>query len=287
MQLELSIVVPLYNEAQSIVALVQETRGALRGRAFELLLVDDGSHDATLGEALRLCGESPQLRVLQHPRRYGQSAALYTGVAASRAAWVATLDGDCQSDPRDIGVLLAARDAAGDERVRLVMGNRTQRADGVWRRLQGKVANRVRARLLGDDTPDGACGIKLFARDTYLTLPRFDHMHRFLPVLFLRAGAHVISVAVRHRRRVAGTSKYGMLNRLGAGIVDLGGVMWLGRRHLSPRDVVELAPIRRDAEPLSASCASEVPPRPEADAAAQLQGAHAFVPAVLAPWPRE
>ena len=284
MQLELSIVVPMYNEAQNVAALVQETSSVLRGRAFELLLVDDGSHDATLGEALRLSHELPQLRVLQHPRRYGQSAALYTGVSASRAAWIVTLDGDCQSDPRDIGVLLAARDAAGDERVRLVMGNRTRRQDGAWRALQGRVANHVRARLLGDDTPDGACGIKLFARDTYLVLPRFDHMHRFLPVLFLRSGARVISVAVRHRPRVAGASKYGMLNRLGAGIVDLGGVMWLGRRHLTLRDVVEIGPVRRDAERLPAS---EPSSPPDAERTVELHGANAFVPAVLAPWSNE
>ena len=284
MQLELSIVVPMYNEAQNVAALVQETSSVLRGRAFELLLVDDGSHDATLGEALRLSRELPQLRVLQHPRRYGQSAALYTGVSASRAAWIATLDGDCQSDPRDIGVLLAARDAAGDERVRLVMGDRTQRQDGAWRHLPGRVAKRARARMLGDDTPDGTCGIKLFARDTYLVLPRFDHMHRFLPVLFVRSGARVLSVAVRHRPRVAGASKYGMLTRLGAGILDLAGVMWLGWRHLSLRDVVELAPARRDAE---RATAVEVRPAVDTEGAAELQGAQAVQPAVLAPWPRE
>lgn len=279
MQPDLSIVVPMYNEAPNVAVLVRETCGVLRGRAFELLLVDDGSIDGTLAEALRLCEWLPQLRVLQHPRRRGQSAAVTAGVLASRAPWVATLDGDCQNDPRDIGVLLAARDAAHDPAVRLVIGHRTGRHDGPWRRLQSRVANRVRSRLLGDDIPDSGCGIKLFARDTYLSLPRFDHMHRFLPVLFLRAGARVITVPVRHRPRRAGRSKYGALDRLGAGLLDLAGVLWLGRRHLPLHDVVEL------------SAAAEAPMWKEEgahrgsvdDTPARLPMPQTFLPASFAP----
>jgi dolichol-phosphate mannosyltransferase len=237
---DLSIVVPMYNEAQNVAPLVHETVQALTGRAFELLLIDDGSTDATLAEALRLGPQIAALRVLRHASRRGQSAAVCSGVAAARAQWVATLDGDCQNDPRDILTLIAARAAACDETVKLVVGYRMQRRDGAWRELQSRVANGVRRRLLGDDTPDSGCGIKLIERHAFLALPRFDHMHRFLPALFLAAGLRVISVPVRHRPRAAGCSKYGMLDRLAAGIVDLVGVMWLARRHLSLHGAREL-----------------------------------------------
>jgi hypothetical protein len=151
------------------------------------------------------------------------------------------------------------------------MKNTGRRRDGHWRRIQSRVANAVSARLLGDHTPDSGCGIKLFARDTFLALPRFDHMHRFLPALFLREGARVISVPVNHRPRAAGRSKYGMIERLMGGIVDLIGVMWLIRRRSSGFAVRELSgswsePRARTAlssEPLE-SPAQEIIPSPGA-----------------------
>ena len=100
-----------------------------------------------------------------------------------------------------------------------------------FRKLQSSIANGVRSGLLGDDTPDTGCGIKLFAREVFMDLPRFDHMHRFLPALFMRQGARVVSIPVGHRPRTRGTSKYGMLNRVFVGIVDIFGVMWLRRRY--------------------------------------------------------
>jgi dolichol-phosphate mannosyltransferase len=157
-----------------------------------------------------------------------------SGVRAARAPWVATLDGDGHNDPADIPKLIAARDAPEGRGVQLFMGNRkASRKDTAFRKLQSNVANGVRSSLLGDGTPDTGCGIKLFSRDVFMDLPRFDHMHRFLPALFQRHGARVISVPVSHRPRMRGTSKYGMLNRLWVGIVDIGGVMWLRRRYKS------------------------------------------------------
>jgi dolichol-phosphate mannosyltransferase len=154
-----------------------------------------------------------------------------SGVRAARAAWVATLDGDGQNDPADIPGLIAARDQPSNRGVQLFMGNRkASRKDTAWRKLQSSIANGVRSSLLRDDTPDTGCGIKLFEREVFMDLPRFDHMHRFLPALFQRQGARVISVPVSHRPRTRGTSKYGMLNRAFVGIVDILGVMWLRRR---------------------------------------------------------
>jgi dolichol-phosphate mannosyltransferase len=155
-------------------------------------------------------------------------------VRAARAPWIATLDGDGQNDPADIPKLIAARDLPENASVKLFMGNRkASRKDSAFRKLQSSIANGVRGSLLGDGTPDTGCGIKLFSREMFLELPRFDHMHRFLPALFQRQGSRVISVPVSHRPRTRGTSKYGMLNRLWVGIVDIIGVMWLRRRFKS------------------------------------------------------
>jgi dolichol-phosphate mannosyltransferase len=224
---EISVVIPVCNEAENVGPLATEVARALAGREFEILFVDDGSTDGT-AEAVRASRDSgiPQVRLLRHSFRSGQSAAVCTGVRQARAEWVATLDGDGQNDPADIPALVAAR---GD--AHLVMGNRVGRRRDTWlRRLQSRVANGVRSALLGDGTPDTGCGIKLMHRETFLELPRFDHMHRFLPALFQRAGARVVSVPVNHRPRERGVSKYGMLDRLWVGIVDIFGVMWLKRR---------------------------------------------------------
>ncbi len=225
----LSVVVPVCNEAENVEPLVREIVRALGSLPHEILYVDDGSTDDTAGQVRRMRAAGvPQLRLLRHSFRAGQSAAVASGVRAALAEWVATLDGDGQNDPADLPALLAARDA--NLQARLVMGYRQTRRDTAWRRLQSRVANSVRSRLLGDGTPDTGCGIKLLHRPTFLTLPYFDHMHRFLPALYQRAGAAVISVPVRHRPRERGQSKYGMLDRLWVGIVDIFGVMWLRRR---------------------------------------------------------
>ena len=222
------MVVPVCNEAENVGPLAAEIARALAGREFEILFVDDGSTDGTAEAALASrAGGIPQLRLLRHSFRSGQSAAVCSGVRHARAEWIATLDGDGQNDPADIPRLIEAR---GD--ALLVMGNRAGRRRDTWlRRLQSKVANGVRSSLLGDGTPDTGCGIKLMHRETFLDLPRFDHMHRFLPALFQRAGAKVVSVPVNHRARERGVSKYGLLDRLWVGIVDIFGVMWLKRRY--------------------------------------------------------
>ncbi|MBU6376981.1 MAG: glycosyltransferase family 2 protein [Gammaproteobacteria bacterium] len=223
---DISVVIPVCNEVDNVGPLAREIVAALQGRRFEILFVDDGSTDGT-AEALReLRASIPQLRVLRHSFRSGQSAAVCSGVRHARADWIATLDGDGQNDPADIPALFETRGLA-----ELVMGNRVRRRDTWLRHLQSRVANGVRGRLLGDGTPDTGCGIKVMRRDVFMELPRFDHMHRFLPALFLRAGARVVSVPVSHRPRERGASKYGLFDRLWVGIVDIFGVMWLRRRY--------------------------------------------------------
>lgn len=231
-----AVVVPVCNEAENVGALAAEIMAALAPRCrYEIIFVDDGSTDATpaaVRDARTRLGAP--IRLLRHAQRCGQSAAVCSGVRAALAPWIATLDGDGQNDPADIPALLAALENARDERLSLVMGNRTTRRDTWLRRISSRVANGVRGRMLRDGTPDTGCGIKVFRRALFLELPRFDHMHRFLPALFQRAGSRVVSVAVGHRPRTAGRSKYGLHNRLWVGIVDLFGVMWLIRRHPPP-----------------------------------------------------
>lgn len=232
--MDLSIVIPVYNEADGIEALIDEACSALDGQLdFELLVVDDGSDDGT-ADLLQACrARQPRLRVLRHRQRSGQSAALVSGIAAARGRWIATLDGDGQNDPADIMKLYREleRSAAA---VRLIAGYRRRRRDDWLKRLSSRVANAVRRAALGDGTPDTGCGLKLFPRAVFLALPQFDHMHRFLPALVRRAGGEVLSVEVSHRPRRHGVSKYGMLDRLWVGIVDLFGVWWLSRRAMRP-----------------------------------------------------
>ncbi|HEY8011577.1 MAG TPA: glycosyltransferase family 2 protein [Rudaea sp.] len=232
---DLSVVVPVHNERDNIVPLLTEIATALRGKAdFEIVYVDDLSRDDTLAVLSAAKAQFPELRVLRHTTQSGQSTALRNGIKAARGTWIATLDGDGQNDPADIPKLLAMRDEAqrseSDRAIKLFAGWRVNRKDTGSKRWASKAANAIRSRLLRDETPDTGCGIKLFERATFLDLPYFDHMHRYLPALVQRAGWQVRSVPVNHRARGAGVSKYNNLNRALVGISDLRGVSWLIRR---------------------------------------------------------
>ncbi|MEW5890292.1 MAG: glycosyltransferase family 2 protein [Pseudomonadota bacterium] len=238
----LAVVVPVHDEAANIEPLLAEISAALTGRIdFEAVFVDDGSSDDTLAELLRCAHKYPTLAIVRHHHNCGQSTAIHTGVRLARAPLVATLDGDGQNDPADIPVLLQRWQQEKTQSAAtplLIAGRRTRRRDTWVRRLSSRIANGVRSRLLGDNTPDTGCGLKLFSREDFLALPYFDHMHRFLPALFQRMGGRVLSVPVRHRPRQQGKSHYGIHNRLWVGLVDLLGVIWLKRRARVP--VVEL-----------------------------------------------
>jgi dolichol-phosphate mannosyltransferase len=231
---DFAIVIPVLNEAESLAPLLDEVATALNGPTeYEILVVDDGSTDGTPEVLFRVRERHPSLRIIRHRYSCGQSAAIASGVEAARADWIVTLDGDGQNDPADVlRFYRTLREAPAD--VGLVIGHRTRRRDNRMKRLSSRIANRVRARVLGDGTPDSACGLKAFARATFLGLPRFDHMHRFLPALVRRQGLRVLSVEIAHRERTAGRSKYGIHDRLWVGIGDLLGVWWLMRRALRP-----------------------------------------------------
>lgn len=232
---ELAVVVPVLDEAENIEPLVDEIRAALdEVTSYQIVYVDDGSTDATPERLRDLARRHRHLVAVRHQYRCGQSAAVATGIKAASAHIIATLDGDGQNDPADIPSLLTRwRQEPDGDRV-LVAGLRTKRRDTWLRRLSSRIANGVRSRLLGDDTPDTGCGLKVFSREAFLDMPRFDHMHRFLPALMIRRGGRVVSMPVNHRPRERGRSKYGVMNRLWVGLVDLMGVRWLQRRGSVP-----------------------------------------------------
>jgi len=228
----LSVVIPVHNEAENIVPLIQEIEQALAATVnFEIVYVNDGSTDDTANRLTEAKSKSSRLRVVHHAKSCGQSTALRTGVKAARGDWVVTMDGDGQNDPGDIKMLIAAL----KEGVDLVGGNRRHARRDSWiKRVSSIIANGVRSRLLNDSTPDTGCGLKLIRREAFLDLPYFDHMHRFLPALVQRRGGGVVSVPVHHRAREHGQSKYGTIDRLMVGIVDLVGMLWLLRRAKRP-----------------------------------------------------
>lgn len=229
----ISAVVPVKNEADNILPLVTEIDAALRQTegGYEIVYVDDGSSDATPARLKDVQAAFPVLRIVTHSSSCGQSAAIATGVRYARGRLIVTLDGDGQNVPADIPAMMAHIGGADDL---MVAGRRTTRQDVAIKRLTSRLANKIRATLLRDDTPDTGCGLKVFPRAAFLQLPYFDHMHRFLPALMQRQGYRVIHHDVHHRPRAFGRSKYGTLDRLFVSLFDMAGVMWLQRRMSKP-----------------------------------------------------
>ncbi len=233
--MELSVVIPVRNEVTNVEPLFMEIYATLEGMVdYEVIFVDDGSDDGTAVTLDQLSEQFNRLRVLHHRHSCGQSTAILTGVRAAQAPLIATLDGDGQNDPADIPKLLDTLHQQGDNDLQMVCGQRLKRQDTLIRRVSSRIANNVRSKILEDKTLDTGCGLKLFHRKLFLRLPYFDHMHRFLPALALPQGAQLSWVEVNHRPRTGGQSKYGVNNRLWAGIIDLFGVKWLQNRTKRP-----------------------------------------------------
>ena len=233
---ELSVVVPVYNERDNIVPLIDEIVAALDGFVnFEIVYVNDGSSDDTQDVLIEKQTNTPNLRVMKHEKSCGQSYAVRTGVKNAVALWIATLDGDGQNIPADIPKLYnKAIQSKTEEKIWLIAGWRKKRNDSWLKLKSSKYANAIRSWMLKDKTPDTGCGLKVFRRDIFLDLPSFNHMHRYLPALYQRAGGNVENVEVSHRARERGVSKYGFWNRALVGIFDLFGVSWLIRRGKRP-----------------------------------------------------
>jgi glycosyltransferase involved in cell wall biosynthesis len=226
---EISAVIPVFNEVESLPGLLDELGLAFRatGRSYELILVDDGSSDGSGTWIEDRAGKDPCVRGILLERNVGQSGALAAGLRHARGDIVVTLDADGQNDPSSIPALLAALEHAD-----VVSGVRTPRADSWSRRVSSRVANAVRRAAIGDTISDVGCSLKAYRREALEGIPLFVGAHRFLPALCQFRGARVAEVPVRHRPRRHGVSKYGVGNRLFRGIRDLFGVRWLKARML-------------------------------------------------------
>ena len=216
---ELSIVVPLYNEEESVGPLVQAVRDALEGeRSWELVLVDDGSRDSTAQVAGALAAADSRVVLLQLARNYGQTQAMQAGFDRANGRIIVSMDGDLQNDPRDIPLVVAKLEEGFD----LVAGYRTRRQDKVvTRKIPSWVANRMIIWLTGVRIRDNGCSLKAYRRDLLDQLHLYSDMHRFLPALAAAtANARIAEVPVRHHARRFGVSKYG-LTRVAKLLADL------------------------------------------------------------------
>jgi dolichol-phosphate mannosyltransferase len=222
---EISVVVPLFNEEESIAILQTELSAALRGLNYEIIFVDDGSIDRT-AERIET---APNIRLIRFEKNSGQSAAIYAGLAATRGETVVIIDGDLQNDPADIPKLLAEIARGAD----LVCGYRVRRRDTLAKRATSRIANAVRSRYTKDGVRDTGCTLKAMRRECVSTLVPFKGMHRFIPALVKAAGYRLVEVPVNHRPRRFGQSKYGLGNRALRATIDMFGVRWLLSRRLN------------------------------------------------------
>ena len=220
-----SVVVPLFNEEESISILQQELSAALKGVDYEIVFVDDGSLDRT-AERIE---SSSNVRVIRFEKNTGQSAAIYAGLHAARGATAVLIDGDLQNDPADIPRLLSEIARGAD----LVCGYRAQRRDTRVKRVTSRIANAVRSRFTKDGVRDTGCTLKAMRRECLSGLVPFKGMHRFIPALVKGAGYQLVEIPVNHRPRRFGQSKYGLGNRAVRATMDMFGVRWLLSRRLN------------------------------------------------------
>src|SRR3954467_12935341 len=228
----LSLVIPCYNEEENVPTLLQRVEASLSqlGRPFEVLIIDDGSTDATpnlLADAMK---RLPWLRVIRMARNGGQSAAFEAGFAAARGEIIATIDADLQNDPEEIPRLLPLLD---EHKVDMITGWRKERQDTPFRRWQSRQANRIRNWITEETVHDSASSLKIYRAPAIKGIKLFRGAHRYFPTLVKMRGGTVYETPVKHSQRFAGTAKYGFGNRAFVGIADLFGVRWMKKRCLN------------------------------------------------------
>jgi glycosyltransferase involved in cell wall biosynthesis len=235
--LALSLVVPVFNEAENIRPLLEELRSVLDPwpGGLEFVFVDDGSRDATLDELRREQQSDPRVRVAHFRKNLGQTAAMAAGFRLARGETIVTLDGDLQNDPRDISRLVEMlRD--GD----CVCGVRRERRDSPWKRLSSRIGNGFRNWATGDNIEDTGCTLKAYRRACLEKIDLYRGLHRFLPTLFKMHGFRVVQVPVHHRPRLRGKTKYGTWGRMMKGLSDVYAVRWMMKNRLEFEPVMEV-----------------------------------------------
>lgn len=210
-----SVIIPVYNERDSMASLYLDVTRALRGLSYEVLVMDDGSTDGT-AESARNVSERAW-RVLSQEHR-GKDWAVYCGIQQARSSLIVLVDGDLQQDPRDIRLLLERYHQTGAP---CVVGWRTQRADGLVKKISSFIGNSINNGMFGLHIHDANCPLKLFEKQFFTRVRFFPHFHRFLCALIAMQGGRVIEVPVKHFPRQYGTSHYGIRNRIVGNLVSL------------------------------------------------------------------
>jgi dolichol-phosphate mannosyltransferase len=228
-QIEISVVVPVYNEEENLLVLIPKLMKVLDGLgcSFEMIFVDDGSSDGSQRVLREMASQHPSLRALRFRENRGLSTALVAGMREARGEKIVTLDSDLQNDPADIPKLLGYLD-----RYDMATGWRHKREDTWLKRISSKIGNSVRNRLSGENIQDSACTLRAFKKECVKEIPVFNGMHRFLSTLVKMEGYRIIEVPVFHHPRKFGKSKYNIRNRLWRSFIDLLGVRWMKSRRI-------------------------------------------------------
>jgi len=230
--MDISIVVPVFNEEDNIPILYKELRDALDGldKEYEIIFIDDGSQDKSLDKLRRLKRPHPFIKIVSFEKNYGQSAALKIGFEKARGDIIITIDSDLQNSPYDIPKLLSYIEKGYD----VVSGWRRYRQDSLKKRAASTIANYIRNKIIKDNIKDTGCTLKVYRRDYIKRLKLYNGLHRFLPAILKMEGARIIEVEIAHRKRRFGKSKYGIRNRILKPFVDALAVLWMKKNTMNP-----------------------------------------------------
>ncbi len=228
-KIDISVVVPVYNEERNLPILISQLAQVLEplGKSFEMIFVDDGSTDESRKILKGMVSQYPQIRVLGFKRNCGETAAGVAGLKEARGEIVITIDADLQNDPKDIPRMLELL-----QEYDMVTGWRQEREDSWVKRVTSKIANRIRNGLSGEVIRDSGCTFRAYKRECLQNLKLYKGMHRFMPTLVKMEGFRVIEIPIAHHPRKFGVSKYTTWNRMWRAFVDLLAVKWMKSRHI-------------------------------------------------------
>ena len=227
--IDISLVVPVYNEEENLPILIPEMTEVLQGlgKSYEMIFVDDGSTDGSRALLKRMIAQDPQIRLLGFKRNCGETAAGAAGLKEARGEIVITMDADLQNDPKDIPKMLDYL-----KNYDMVSGWREKREDSRIKRITSKIANGIRNGLSKESVRDSGCTFRTYKRECLQNLKLYKGMHRFMPTLVRMEGFRVIEIPISHRPRKFGVSKYNTWNRMWRAFVDLLAVRWMKNRHI-------------------------------------------------------
>jgi dolichol-phosphate mannosyltransferase len=228
-QIDISVVVPVYNEEENLPVLIPQLHDVLRGlgKTYEMIFIDDGSTDRSRRLLKEMVPPYPEIRVLGFKRNCGETAAGAAGLKEARGEIVITIDADLQNDPKDIPRMLEYL-----KDYDMVTGWRQKREDSWVKRITSKIANKIRNSLSGEEIRDSGCTFRAYKRECLQNLKLYKGMHRFMPTLVKMEGFRVIEIPIAHHPRKFGVSKYTTWNRMWRAFIDLLAVKWMKSRHI-------------------------------------------------------